>query len=137
MGVRALRREEERRLAERLFEALGARARRREADLLEAERLDERRRAFGALGTLARRAARLLEERRLLDLGVRARREDLLVERLEERRFEDLGARALRRAPRLPLRERLFLIEASLSEVTLLFGALGVRARRADLLAER
>merc|ERR1719283_557933 len=91
---------------------------------------------LGALGVRARRAD-LFEERRLLDLGVRARREDLLVERLEERRFEDLGARALRRARRFPLRELLFLDEASLLEVTLLLGALGVRARRADFLVER
>merc|ERR1719204_982148 len=91
---------------------------------------------LGAFGVRARRADRLVErevERRFEDFGVRARREDLLVERLEERRFEALGARARR----LPLRERLFLVDASLPEVTLLLGAFGVLARRADLLEER
>merc|ERR1719174_251046 len=94
----------------------------RDARRRDDERLLLRDRRRGALGVLARRAdERLvdrLEERRLLDLGVRDFRD-------AERLRLALGALALRRARRL---RELFLEEASLSLVTDFLGALGVRA---------
>jgi len=118
---------------DRLLEALGARA-------LRARR---RRRAFFPEAPDSSPEETAERDLRLGALGVDARRVDLRLERREvereaERLFEAFGARALRARRRR--RDFFGALDSSPEDTAdraLRLGALGVEARRADLLLER